>query len=184
MQIFSLHAFITVRWFSLIRNRNGNQFTINTVIRWQLILIWKITYILASILVMNNLWKALFKAACIYQSRFEATWSLWPSLWLTAWIGCWVNQSSVNCHPLTASNTSCHATCVKWQTNVSQMLSWWMKSWSHSISIWDTVTKVVPLCSVCQAPSYESNLTLLAPFPTGLANLSILFILEMVCRLS
>ncbi len=32
----------------------------------------------------------------------------------------------------------------------------------------------VPLCLVCQAPSYEPNLTFLAPFPTELAYLSML----------
>ena len=41
--------------------------------------------------------------------------------------------------------------------------------------------KVLPLCSLYQAPSYESNPTFLAPFPTELAYLSMLFILEMVC---
>ena len=40
------------------------------------------------------------------------------------------------------------------------------KKWAHSINIWDTVTNVLPLCSVYQAPSYQPNLTLLAPFPT------------------
>ncbi len=47
---------------------------------------------------------------------------------------------------------------------VCQMLSWRTKNWPHSINIWDTVTHVLPLCSVYQAPSYESHLTLLAAF--------------------
>ena len=35
---------------------------------------------------------------------------------------------------------------------------------------------MIPLCSVYLAPSYEANLTLLAPFPTELIYLSMLFI--------
>ncbi len=64
---------------------------------------------------------------------------------------------------------------------VCQMLSWRTENSLHSINIWDTVSNVVPLCSVSQAPSYEPNLTFLAPFPTELAYLSMLFILEVVC---
>ena len=45
-----------------------------------------------------------------------------------------------------------------------QMLSWWMKNSLHSITICDIITKVFPLCSVYQAPSYEPNPTLLAWF--------------------
>ncbi len=45
----------------------------------------------------------------------------------------------------------------------------------------NTVTYGAPLCSVYSAPSYVSNLTLLAPFSTELAYLSMLFILDMVC---
>ncbi len=67
------------------------------------------------------------------------------------------------------------------ESRVRQMLSWWTKNSLHSIQYLNTVTKVLPLCSVCQAPSYESNLTLLTPFPTELAYLSMLFILEVVC---
>ena len=48
---------------------------------------------------------------------------------------------------------------------VCQMLPWRTKNWPHFINIWDTVTNVIPLCSLYQAPSYESNHTLLAPFP-------------------
>ena len=48
-------------------------------------------------------------------------------------------------------------------------------------NIWDTVTRVVPLCSVYQAPSYESNLKLLAWCLPEFAYLSMLFILETVC---
>ena len=57
-------------------------------------------------------------------------------------------------------------------TIVCQMLSWWTKKLSHSINICDTVAKVVLLCSVYQSQSYESNLTLIAPFSTELAYLS------------
>ncbi len=41
--------------------------------------------------------------------------------------------------------------------------------------------KCGPLCSVYQAPCNEPNLTFLAPFPTDLAYLSMLFILVMAC---
>ncbi len=64
---------------------------------------------------------------------------------------------------------------------VCQMLSWRTKNSSHFINIWDTVTNLVPLHSVYQAPSYELILTFLAPFPTELAYLSMLFILEVLC---
>ena len=47
-------------------------------------------------------------------------------------------------------------------SKVCQMLSWWTKELPHSNSIWDTIINVVPLCSVYETPSYESNLTLLA----------------------
>ena len=40
--------------------------------------------------------------------------------------------------------------------------------------------KCVPMCSVCQVPSYGPNLTLLALFSAELAYLSMLFILEMI----
>ena len=49
------------------------------------------------------------------------------------------------------------------------------------MNIWDIVTNVVPLYVVYQAPPYEPNLKLLAPFPTELAYLSMLFILEELC---
>ena len=67
---------------------------------------------------------------------------------------------------------------------VCQMSSWWMKDWLHSINIWDTVTNVVPLCPVYQAPSYEPNPTLLAPYLYKNACLSMLLILEMACSAS
>ncbi len=60
------------------------------------------------------------------------------------------------------------------------MLSWWTKNLLNSISIKDTVTNVVPLCSVYQAPYYEPNPTFLAHVYTELAYLSMLFILR--CR--
>ena len=66
---------------------------------------------------------------------------------------------------------------------VCQMLSRWTKNSPHSINISDIIIYVLPLCSVYQVPSYESNLTLLASFPTELAYWSMLFILEMVCYL-
>ena len=47
-----------------------------------------------------------------------------------------------------------------------QMLSWWTKNFPHSINVWDRLTNLIPLCSVYQTPSYEHNLTLLAPFAT------------------
>ena len=65
---------------------------------------------------------------------------------------------------------------------VCQMLTWWTKNSLHSINIWDTFTNMVPWCSVYKAPFIESNLTLLAPFPTQLAYLSMLYILEIVCN--
>ncbi len=72
------------------------------------------------------------------------------------------------------------APCPKHYHRVCQMLSLQTKNWPHSINIWDTVTNVVPLCSVHQAPFSEPNLTLLVPFPTDLTYLSMLFILEVV----
>ena len=51
----------------------------------------------------------------------------------------------------------------------------------HSTSTWHTVTNVVPLWSVYQAPSYEHNLTLLAWFLLEFAYLRIPFILQMSC---
>ncbi len=64
---------------------------------------------------------------------------------------------------------------------VCQMLFWQTKNGPHFTNIWDTVTNVVPLHSVHQAPSYEPNLIFLAQFPTELAYLSMLFILEVLC---
>ncbi len=64
---------------------------------------------------------------------------------------------------------------------VCQMLSWCTKNSLHSINIWDTVSDVLPLCSVYQAPSYEPNLAFLGQFPMELACLSMLFIHEVVC---
>ncbi len=63
---------------------------------------------------------------------------------------------------------------------VCQMLSWLTKNSLHFISIWDIIINVVPLCSVYQALSYESNLTLLAWFQPEIAYLSMLFILGVV----
>ena len=37
-------------------------------------------------------------------------------------------------------------------SKVCQMLFWWTKNSLHSINIWGIVTKVLPLCSVYQAP--------------------------------
>ena len=61
------------------------------------------------------------------------------------------------------------------------MLSWWTTTSLYSITIKDTDTNGVPLCSVYSTIFYESNLTLLAPFPTEMAYLSMLFIFQMVC---
>ena len=47
---------------------------------------------------------------------------------------------------------------------VCQIFPWKKKNSLYSISIWDTVTKLLPLCSVYQAPSYELYLILLAWF--------------------
>ena len=66
-------------------------------------------------------------------------------------------------------------------TKVCQMLSQWTKTSLHSINFWDTVTKLLPLCSIYHVPFYVPNLTLLAPFPTEFAHLSMLFTLEVVC---
>ena len=63
---------------------------------------------------------------------------------------------------------------------LGKMLSWGDEK-SYSITIWDNVTKAVPLCWVYKEPSYEVIITLLAPFPTDLAYLSMLFILHMAC---
>ena len=70
---------------------------------------------------------------------------------------------------------------MKLWSKVCYMLSWWTKYWPHSINIWDTFINLVSLCSVYQAPSSESNITVLAWFLTFFANLNMLFILEMVC---
>ena len=73
-------------------------------------------------------------------------------------------------------------TCCKILASIlRQMLSWWTKNSLHSINIGDIVTKVVSLCSVYRVPFYESNFTFLASFPTKLAYLSMLVILEVVC---
>ncbi len=64
---------------------------------------------------------------------------------------------------------------------VCQMLSWWTKYSLYSINIGDTVSKVIPLCSVYQAPSYGPKLTLLAWFLPEFAYLSMISILEMAC---
>ena len=60
----------------------------------------------------------------------------------------------------------------------NQMVSWWTKHWPHPINIRDTVTNVVPLCSIYQAPSYEHSLILLSPFSTLLAHSILLIVLE------
>ncbi len=91
-------------------------------------------------------------------------------------IGCWNIHWSVHFLFQLVHTFVDNSICI-----VCQMLSWWTKNRLHSISFWDNVTKMVLLCSVYRAPSYESNLTLLAPFPAELAYLSMLFILEMVC---
>ena len=65
-------------------------------------------------------------------------------------------------------------------TKVCQMLSRWTKNSLYSTNIQDTVTNVVPLCSVYQAPLYVPNLTLLAWFLPDFAYLCMLFILEVV----
>ncbi len=75
----------------------------------------------------------------------------------------------------------CHCHHFTTTAKLCQMLSWWTQNSLHSINFWDIVTKMVPLCSVYQAPSYESNFTLLAPFSRELAYFSLLFILGMVC---
>ncbi len=67
------------------------------------------------------------------------------------------------------------------ETKVCQMLSWRTKNGTHSINIGDTVTNVLPLCSVYQAPSYEPSHTLIAWFLRDLAYLSMIFILEVLC---
>ena len=64
---------------------------------------------------------------------------------------------------------------------VCQMLIQWMKNSFHLISIWDTVTKVLLLCSIYQASYYESDLTLLALVLSAFAYWSVPFILEVVC---
>ncbi len=64
---------------------------------------------------------------------------------------------------------------------VCQILFWWTKYSLHSINIRDTVTEVLPLYSVYQAPFYESDLTLLAWFLPDIAYLSMLFNLVRVC---
>ena len=61
--------------------------------------------------------------------------------------------------------------CLDEVSILCQMLILWTNSSLHSINIWDTVTQVVPLCSVYQAPSYESNITLVVQFSTELAYL-------------
>ncbi len=63
---------------------------------------------------------------------------------------------------------------------VCQILSWRTKNRPYFISVLDTVTVVVPLHSVYQAPSYGPILTLLAWFLLDLAYLSMLFILEVL----
>ena len=55
------------------------------------------------------------------------------------------------------------------------MLSWWTKNQLYLINSGDIVTNVLLLCSVYQAPSYGSNLTLLSWFLPDVPNLSMLF---------
>ncbi len=62
-----------------------------------------------------------------------------------------------------------------------QMISWRMKNGPHFIIIRDTVTNVVALHSLHQAPLYDHNLTSLAWFLWDVACLSMLFILEVLC---
>ena len=103
------------------------------------------------------------------------------SLWAS-----WINST-----PATSIISSCVSQShdqmfAKIVTRVCQMLSRWTKNLAQSINIWDTVTKVLPLRSVYQEPTYEPNLTLLAwPLPE-LAHLSMLliFIFEVVCTAS
>ena len=73
---------------------------------------------------------------------------------------------------------------MRYETGVAkvcQILSRSTENSRHSINIWDTVTKMLPLCSLYQASSYEPSLTLLAWFLSEFAHLSMLFVLEVVC---
>ncbi len=89
------------------------------------------------------------------------------------WLISWSLMSSLSMpHRISYIRHSC---------KLCQMLPWWTKNSLHSIIICDTVTTVLPLYSVYQAPSYEPNLTSLAAFPSEWAYLSMLFILEMFC---
>ena len=61
-----------------------------------------------------------------------------------------------------------------------QMLSRRTKNYFYFINIGDTVTNVLPLCSVYKVSSYEPNLTLLGWYLSEFAYLSMLFIPEVV----
>ncbi len=94
----------------------------------------------------------------------------------------WIHTSIILYYPKLYQNVSFHrktSGCIG--SKVCQMLSWRTKNSLHSINIWDTVTNVVPLHSVDQAPSYEPSFTLLAGFLRNFAFLSMLFILEVLC---
>ncbi len=120
--------------------------------------------------------------------RYEG-WTLGPNVLVPYMMQCepvpqTIDQASGKARPPLVQ--SCWIQLITFQmhvkvTIVCQMLSWRTKEWPHFINIWDTVTNVVPLHSVHQAPSYEHILTLLAWFLLDLAFLSMLFIREVLC---
>ena len=109
----------------------------------------------------SNVWRMLLTGHrnCSPLFRYQACWFEWDSD---------VIHKQLTNHQL--------------MTKVCQILSRWTKNSLHPINIYDTVTKVLPSCSVYRAPSYEPNFALLEWFLSELAYLSMLFILEVVCR--
>ena len=63
----------------------------------------------------------------------------------------------------------------------TQMLLWWTNNSPHFIKVWDIVSKVVSSCLVDKVPFLELTSTVRSWFLQKMANLSMLFILEMVC---
>ena len=85
-----------------------------------------------------------------------------------------LNVATFTCQTLytTVSRTIVNPIQI-WFSKVCHMLSWWTNNLLHSISICDTITKLLSFCSVYQVPSYQPNLTFLAPSSPKFAYLSI-----------
>ena len=88
---------------------------------------------------------------CILPIPFQVS----PDAWYLLVLQCMNIECFHKCTQSTLSNIIQHNKKAPWVMNsfnlyviVCQMLSQWTKNWPHSIIIWDTVTNLVPLCSV------------------------------------